>query len=426
MRIGLQTWGSHGDIRPFIALAQGLEAAGHDVTLLTTSVDGTDYSGVVAKLPIRYRQIATPVIADRAALLAAGKSIFNEKNPLTQAKLILSMLFEPVVDEMHQAAEGLCADNDVVIGHFFHYPLRIASLQAQRPLISVMLVHSIIETRNQPPPGMPQLGRWGNVLGWWLLKALLNRAIKPPVDRLCAKHGLPPFRDLLTDVWCSPLLNLLAVSPEICARQGDWGDHHQVCGFLNMANLDNEGVLDKGLEDFFNRGAPPVYMGFGSMLPNDLDLQREALAIFTGAARRSGCRAIIQLSLWKECGAEPSPDIHFVGASPHNLVFPRCAAVVHHGGSGTTHAATAAGTPSVVVAHIAEQSFWGRELARVGIAPAPLTRRRLSAANLGDRISTVLRSTAMQDRGKEIGARMGREDGVGTAVSLILEKLMHA
>lgn len=422
MRIGLQTWGSHGDIRPFIALAAGLEAAGHEVTLLVTSVEGVDYSGVVSGLPIRFEQVATPVIADHAELLAAGRVIFNERNPLRQAKLILSTLFEPVADEMYAAAEQLCIHNDVVVGHFFHYPLRIAAARAGRALASVMLVHSVIETAHHPPPGMPRLGRWGNILSWWLLKALLNRNIKPPVDALCIRHGLTPFNSLLNDVWSSPTLNLIAVSPEICTRPNDWDERHQVCGFLNVTRLENEGVWDGDLEAFFSKGPPPVYMGFGSMLPDDRDLQREALAAFTGAARQAGCRAVIQLSLWKECGAQPSPDLYFVNAAPHNLVFPRCAAVVHHGGSGTTHAATAAGTPSVVVAHIAEQAFWGRELARIGVAPAPLKRGRLSASALARRISAVLHSPEKQYKARALGERMAREDGVGTAVSLINKK----
>jgi sterol 3beta-glucosyltransferase len=423
MRIGLQTWGSHGDIRPFIALAQGLSTAGHEVTLLATSVDDVDYGGAVSGLPFRFQPVATPVIADHDTLLATGKIIFKEKNPLKQAKLITARLFAPAADEMYEAAAALCAENDVVIGHFFHYPLRIAATRSGCPAATVMLVHHIIETGNHPPAGMPRLGRWANPLQWWLLKTLLNRYLKPQVDRLCARHGVAPFKDLLTDVWSAPRLNLIAVSPEICARQDDWGDRHQVCGFLNTDNLENEGVVDNGLEDFLNKGAPPVYMGFGSMLPEDGDLQRQALAVFTEAAQRAGCRAIIQLPQWEQYGGQQSSDVHFVSASPHNLVFPRCAAVVHHGGSGTTHTTTAAGTPSVVVAHIAEQLFWGRELARIGVAPAPLKRSRLSAATLADKIAAVLGTPAMGDRAKVIGARMRREDGVDRAVDIIRRKL---
>jgi sterol 3beta-glucosyltransferase len=76
----------------------------------------------------------------------------------------------------------------------------------------------------------------------------------------------------------------------------------------------------------------------------------------------------------------------------------------------------------VVVAHIAEQTFWGRELARIGVAPAPLTRGRLSASSLAGRISAVLKSREMHHRASAVGERMGREHGVGTAVSLINRK----
>ena len=96
--------------------------------------------------------------------------------------------------------------------------------------------------------------------------------------------------------------------------------------------------------------------------------------------------------------------------------------MVHHGGAGTSQAATQAGVSSIVVAHIAEQKSWGAELKRIGVAPGILVRKNLTSKTLAKKIKTVLGSLEMQERAKEIGKSMRKEDGVRKAVELINEK----
>ena len=236
------------------------------------------------------------------------------------------------------------------------------------PYVSISLASSGIPSVNIPPPGAPNLGRWGNIFFWWLAKFVLNKGIKPFVDRLRIQQGLAPADDVLSDVWYSRELNLIAVSPELC------------------------------------------------------DQQIESIRLFTQAAELVGCRAIIQASLWKECQFESSSTIHYVSHSPYGLVFPKCAVVVHHGGAGTSQAATLAGASSIVVAHTGEQKSWGAELKRIGVAPDVLVRKNLTSTILAKKIKFALRSLEMQERTKEIGKSMRKEDGVRKAVDLISEK----
>lgn len=422
MRIGIQTWGSHGDIRPFIALADGLKRSGHDVTLLVTSVDAVNYSESASALNIKIEHIASPVLKTKEEYAQINKLVFNESNPLTQIKKIVTKIFLPVEQEMYRAAEKLCQDNDIVIGHYFHYPIQTAAQKFGRSYVSVALAPSGIPSINIPPPGVPNLGRWANVFFWWLAKFILNKGIKPYVNRLRIQQGLAPADDVLSDVWFSRELNLIAVSPELCVQQDDWPKNHQVCGFFDLPNIKSEGTVSSELEKFLASGPPPVYMTFGSMIPAFPELQIESIKLFTQAAERVGCRAIIQASLWKECQFEPAPTIHYVSHSPHGLVFPRCAVVVHHGGAGTSQAATLAGVLSVVVAHIVEQKSWGAELKRIGVAPDVLVRKNLTSKALAQKIQIVLGSPAMQERAKEIGKAMRKEDGVKKAVELINKK----
>jgi UDP:flavonoid glycosyltransferase YjiC (YdhE family) len=111
-------------------------------------------------------------------------------------------------------------------------------------------------------------------------------------------------------------------------------------------------------------GRAPVYMTLGSWMPQDLPNQADALRMLTEAATLAGCRAVIQASHWEACGFRSDERIMYVSAAPHHLVLPRCAAVVHHGGAGTTQSATLAGVPHVVIAHISEQEHWARVAAR--------------------------------------------------------------
>ena len=163
-------------------------------------------------------------------------------------------------------------------------------------------------------------------------------------------------------------------------------------------------------------------MSFGVATPSGAEAQGDFIELLCEAAARAQCRMIIQAPLWEACGAEATSAIHYVSVSLHALIFPRCAAVIHHGGAGTSHSATMAGVPSVVVFHIDEQKFWGTQLKRIGVAPAPLPWRNLTARSLAQRIAEVLRAPEMKNKAQTAAAIMRTEDGVGRAVALITEK----
>ena len=420
MKIGIQTWGSHGDIRPFIALAEGLQTAGHQVTLYMTSVVDVDYSTSIPDSGVHIVQIASYILPS-ASQITKYYQFINEKNPLKQAKLLFSEFFLPIENEMYEASVKLCQINDIVIGHTIHYTLQTAAEKTKTPYVSVMLAH-IFPTTNQPPVGFPRIGKWGNIFFWWLIRTILNKSLKPTIDMLRIKHGLEVAKDLLTDVWSSGKLTLIAVSPEICKQQDDWPKNIQVCGFLNMENTPNEGSISVQLEHFLDEADPPIYMNFGSMIPPILQIQKETIQLFEDASKLSNCRAIIQMPLWGECQVKSSKIIHYVTSSPHHLIFPRCKAVVHHGGAGTTQTTMLAGIPSIPIAHTKEQEFWGLELKRLDIAPNLLIRRKVTPIKLAERISTVVNSPTMQENAQKIAQLMKIENGVSKAVELINRK----
>ncbi len=419
MKIGMQTWGSHGDVRPFLALAEGLQEQGYEVTLAITCIDSDKYTQIESAAGVKIIDVASPVFADAEAMQQAGETILLQRNPVKQARDILTLAFEPAVEAMAQAAEQLCIDNDLLIGHFFQYPLQAWAEKMHRPYISVLLQHNFLPTLYHPPFGLPEVGELGNRLGWWLVRKLLNRSMKVFPDRYRASIGLPPVRDLIADVWTSEALTLIGVSRHLCLHQQDWPESHHVCGFLDMPNIELEGELTDALLAFLSAGKPPIYMTFGSLMPNDIDVQKSTIDLFMQAAHKSGSRAIIQAPAADACGYEATDAVFFVDKAPHEAVFPHCAAIVHHGGSGTTQTACLAGKPSVVVAHITEQQFWGAEIQRAGLAGPALLRRKTTAIELARAIELVKDSFDIQRQAHKLGAAMRRENGVATAVKLI-------
>jgi UDP:flavonoid glycosyltransferase YjiC (YdhE family) len=419
MRIGIQTWGSDGDINPFLALAGGLVAAGHDVTLALTSAERKDYGGPARRLGFRLAD-AGHIGRDEADLVEIARRVHDEASPLRQLDLILEEMFEPGVGRMLEVAERLCRDNDLVIGHFIVHPAQAVAERAGRPYVTVTLNHSAIPSRHLPLMGTPHLGPFLNGLLWRLGQRILSLHIVPPINRLRSRLGLRAVSSY-REVWESRLANLIAVSPSLCRRPPDWEPHQRVCGFFAMPEAAQPFEMPHALEGFLAGGPPPIFCTFGSMTAVDdgTGIMEESTRLLVEGARLAGCRAIVQ-SRWDLVSSVPDDSgLYKIGAAPHSRIRPRCAAVVHHGGAGTTQTATLHGLPSVVVPHISDQYFWARELNRLGVAPRVADRRKITARELAEAIRSVLRNDAMRARARELGRAMAAEDGVGTAVGVI-------
>jgi len=416
MRIGIQTWGTEGDVRPFIALAAGLSAAGHDVTLAITEITNKQFTAFGQRLRFAVRHIGH-IDCDEIRFKQLSAQVFNTWNPIKKGDIIVTNFFDPVIEDMLVAAKALCTENELVIGHFFIYPLKIAARQLRVPFMMVFTT-PLIPSRYLPPLGIPELAQWMNPLWWNLFDFLLNKAWKPAIDRLYLREGVPAAKSVFGDIWLSPLLNLVAVSPALFPPPPDWEQRYHLCGFLNIPEKGEPWQMPENLGRFFAAGEPPVYITFGSMIAGDPN-PRDITRLLIEAVRLAGCRAIIQ-SNWDELADLPEfPDIYRITSAPHQHIFPHCAAVIHHGGAGTTQAATTAGCPSIVVEHSSDQPLWGCVLQRSGIAPKLLHRRSITAAKLARAIRMVLDTPAMAEKAKTIGARMQAEDGLTRAIELI-------
>lgn len=420
MKIGLQTWGSDGDINPFIALAGGLAKAGHDVTLAITAAEKKEYHSYSQQLGFRLLPVSY-IMDDDEQLIHLSK-LMSFRTSFGQVKYLFEKIFAPNVSELYETAQVLCADHDLLIGHFLLHPLQLAAARSGKPYVTLRFVDFLIPSRYLPPYPNPNLGPWLNGLQWKLVLSQVNRLVLPSINQLRQQEHWILARDL-SDAMESPLCNLIATSAAFCRKPPDWGDNFQVTGFLALPDSAHSWKMPDSLRDFLQAGEPPVFLTFGSnasILRNTQLITQTAQLLIDGA-KASGYRAIVQ-ARW-DCVTQPDDDprIYRIGAAPHSQIFPHCATVVHHGGAGTTHSASFCGKPQVVVAHMNDQYYWSHVLRRAGVTAKKLDRRTVTPQKIGLAIKEVLRDPKVAENAIALGKQLSAEDGVKRAVAIVNE-----
>ena len=416
MKIGIQTWGSNGDIRPMLALADGLSKAGHQVSLVVSSVDNHSYHEICRQLGVAYRQVPESIAFDMQDFALRSFKMHT----LQWLRALLDEAYFPHEQEIYQAAQQLTAENDLVIGHHFLYPLKLAAKQQGKDFVSVTFCHGAIANPAFPAFSFPNLGRAVNGLTWALRDAVFSLGMQR-LTHLWRQAGVTPPKNLLGDLLSSQTLNLVAVDAFFCPAIQHWPEQHQACGFLNLDEDARHWQMPDSLAEFMDSGPAPVYMTFGSLqqaVPEwSMDLFLEAVAL-------AGCRAVIQTSSERFPALTSDKQVYFIGKHPHQPLFKECVAVVHHGGAGTTHAATRAGCASIVVPFMSEQLFWAEQARRLGLAGKPLPAKSINAASLGKALAMTLASDAIRHSASAAGRSMQTRQGVERAVQL-LEARFH-
>jgi sterol 3beta-glucosyltransferase/vancomycin aglycone glucosyltransferase len=411
MRILLQTWGTDGDIRPFIALGAGLVLRGHTVTLAIGSLDDKDYGAMCSAVGVSCVRAPERSLVDLRRW--STRDYWGARGSLEVVRLLHEQALFPAWGAMSEVAERLCANADVAVGHFLAQPLRLAAEKRSVPFASVVFWPGIVPDPMRPPEGAPHLGRTGNSLLWRLVFHQLERTVKGGYQSLYRTSGreMPAS---FADVWYSPRLNLLACSPALWPDAGT-SAAHRFCGHWPTPPALASEALPIEVETFLAAGEPPVLVTFGSSGQVD-PLDAEALLI--EIAERSGLRAIVQLG---PDGAQRSGSRQtcFVGRTNHARLLPRCAATLHHGGAGMAHGVLAAGRPSVVVGFMEEQMSWGRRLVRRGVCSGAFRVRFAKPAEIASALRRAALDPALRARAETLGKTLASEDGVGSAVRAI-------
>ncbi|MNV46237.1 4'-demethylrebeccamycin synthase [compost metagenome] len=275
------------------------------------------------------------------------------------------------------------------------------------PVIGTGMI-PLTPTAGFPSPFLPRLRLPGalNRLSYTLVNQAVWRTFRRPINAARRALGMPGRASLWRDL---PML--YGISPSLLPPPPDWPANHRICGQWRAPEHGWQPPPD--LQAFLEAGPAPVYLGFGSMTGFDRDQVLPAL-LAALAPRR-----VLLFPGWAGLPSAPlPPNVFVIGPTPHEALFPRCALIIHHGGSGTTHSACRAGVPSLVMPFAADQFFWADRLHRLGVAPAALSPKRLDAARLASAIAVAERADT-RSRAVALGRAMTVEDGVAVGVAAI-------
>jgi vancomycin aglycone glucosyltransferase len=390
MRIALVVDGTRGDVQPMLVLGAALAEAGHAVRLCAPP----NFREVAEAEKLEFRAVGVDV----RAWLAQHAEAFGARpvRALREATRYARVCLRTQFDALPEATAGM----DRIVGAgvqvagpsvaaFHHVPYRYV---VYCPVLLPSAEHPSMILPTQTLPG------WANRLSWHATRSLFNRVFRDGLTAERAALGLPPVRDVLA--------YLLGEQPTLAADE--WLAPAPTDCSLPLRRIPAlqppaHDALPAKLESFLAAGPAPVYLGFGSMA--DTDPSRTTREILH-ALSAVGCRALVSRG-WAGLGGAPLPEgVLEIDDVSHVRLFPRVAAVVHHGGAGTTVAAARAGVPQIVVPHLADQYYWGRRVELLGLGPPPLSRRRLSASTLADALIETLENEVVAERANELGERL--------------------
>jgi len=414
LRIVIVTLGSQGDVQPFAALGIGLKAAGHAVKLAT----GKDFESFVQASGLNF----VPVRGDIRAMLstAEGQRFIRSRNPLItihRMKQVAGQLLGTMQEDILKAVEGA----DAVVFSYLCGPVIDVAEKTGLPCF-LGLLQPLLRTGEFPHFTMTSrdLGPALNRLTYDLFQLIMWAFFGNMANRWRRERfGLPPVRPIRRiERLGIPVLG--AFSPEVIPKPADWPDNSCVTGYWFLdTGVNWQSPIE--LQDFLIAGQRPVCISFGSMVHNKPEQIKE---IVCGSLKRARQRAIL-IGGWGGLGeAKENSDMIFCADSvPYDWLFPRVAAVIHHGGAGTTAAALRAGVPSVVVPFFADQPFWAHRVHMMGVSPQPIPRRSLTSARLTHAIRVAVQDEGLRQRAADIGHRIRNEDGVAAAIEAIQRHL---
>ena len=400
--IVLLTWGSHGDVVPFVALARALQQAGYRVELGAQPY----HADFIRRHGIEFHAIGGDTSMEKYNQLM--ETLVTEPNPRKQMRLLLREMLLPDLELQYQHSLAAVRDADLVIAHWMQLAGMMAAETLHKPCVTVSL----------NPVGISCVADGAeSATARNLGKMLSDYLWGDDFHQFRLRHGLPPI-DSVSDYQYSKQMNLVAVSSCLLPEQEKFEAQHRVTGFWPLEEMERQPwTPTPALQEFLANPETPVVITFGSMGGR----AEEMTGIVVEAVRQAGCRAILQGG-WAGlggAGSDVAPNILRVDYVPHEYLFRNAACVVHHGGAGTTSAALRAGVPSVIVWYMLDQPYWGNLLARLELGPKPLQRLGLTAEALAERIAESLSNPVYRDNCTKVAHQLANERGLAVAVQAI-------
>ncbi|KAH8601614.1 hypothetical protein B0O99DRAFT_658179 [Bisporella sp. PMI_857] len=417
LNICIQVVGSRGDVQPFVALGNELQKFGHRVRVATHDV----FEKFVRDSGLEFY----PIGGDPVQLMA-----FMVKNPglIPNIETLRSGEIQQkrrMISEMLTGCWNSCIRPDQKTGMPFVAEAIIANppsfahvhcAQALRIPLHVMFTMPWTSTRAFSHPlanlkGSRKDLQVENYVSYLLVEWLTWQGLGDLINKFRKSIDLEaiPFTEgpLLLETLNIPFT--YCWSPALVPKPRDWPAHIDVCGFFFRDPPQYSPPDD--LQQFLQAGPPPIYIGFGSIVVDDPE---KLSATIVEAVNMAGVRAIVSRGWSKLNSSSQSSNIFYIGDCPHEWLFQQVAAVVHHGGAGTTACGLRYGKPTTIVPFFGDQPFWGSMIEAAGAGPAPIPHKQLNKQVLADAMLVCLQPET-QVAAQDIAKRMSSEQGVSAA-----------
>lgn len=412
--IAILTYGSRGDVEPFIALGAGLRKAGHSVRLAAPAA----YASLVRTNGLDLE----PIEGDPSELTQA----FADRAGLSWPRMIVRMMqhVRPIAQAALRAVERAADEADLIVHSFLMTDAGHTLARAKGvPDVSAQFFPVFLPTSAFTAVGLPDLPlgalyrRSTHALNTAVFRhgaRLLYRIVRASASDL---PELAPWPFGVPDGNATPIL--LAYSSHVLARPPEWPVWAHVTGYWQLRPHANWAPPDAVLH-FLESGPSPVYFGPGSMRTENL---RRLLRKVVSSVRANGQRIFLGVSPEALDADLKGTDVFAAEGLPHRWLFPQMRYILHHGGAGTTGAAATAGVPSTAIPFSADQAFWARQIHQRGVGPAAPSVRRLTQDRLEAILQDALANPTYVRRARLLGEQLRREDGVASAMRVIQAQL---
>lgn len=408
MHITIAAYGTRGDVQPVLALALGLERAGHRVRILA----GRNFESWVRGYGFDFA-----ATVDMEAVMRSDAGVRwsqSGDNQWVQFRMMRRLL-DSHADELITPFLSLPADSDLLLSGFTAEPFVQAASEASGIPYANAFLQPYTPTRSGAAlmqavlPGRTSLI---NLIAGRLVPRLVWSLSSRPANNLRAALGLRPHSasSYIRATRDTPVV--YGFSQHVVPRPDDWGAEKVVSGYWFLDER-ADWQPSPELTTFIEQGNPPIYIGFGSMISLDVDATAR---LITKAVTASGERAVVGRGWGGIEHGRVSERIFVVDHAPHDWLFERVLAVIHHGGAGTTAAGLRAGRPTMIIPHMADQPYWARRVYELGVGVAPVWRNKLTSDDLSAGIERLVCDASLRQKASALGERIRAEDGVAAAV----------
>lgn len=413
MIITLLAGGSRGDTQPYIALGSALQKAGHTARVATHE----NYADFVKSFGLEFFPIRGDVRKITASM--GANQAMSADNPL---KVLLSFkTLQSLVFDLQQDFFNACQGSDAIV---YHPGLTIGYFAARQLGIPAVFAPPFPMTPTRAYPALlfydkVRLGGAVNRITHKLFEQIMWSASNAPVSQFWKKQfgRLPEgFASPYGKQTSQRYPTITSCSPSVFPKPADWPEHVHMTGYWFLDD-EPDWQPSPDLLNFLQSGEPPIYVGFGSVGNPTQAVQTTQLVI--NALQRSGQRGILATG-WNAMAKQTDlpESIFMLESAPHAWLFPKMAAVVHHGGAGTTGAGLRAGVPSIIIPSSNDQFAWAQRVFELGVGPKPIPRKKLTVENLSEAFN-VARSASIKSAAQDLGRKIQNENGLQAAIRVI-------